>query len=345
MSEAAPRRSQKQRARAISRVLWVVLVLNLAVAAAKLAVGFTISSLAMIADGFHSLLDGTSNVIGLVGVHLANRPPDENHHYGHQKYEAFAALGISLLLGITALEVVQAGVDRLLGDGRPLPTVVGIVVMAVTMGVNYTVTRYEQRRGRELQSSILLADSAHTRSDIFVSLSVIAGLAAVWMGIYWLDVIVAFLIAGLIIYIAYGVLRRTTFELTDTAVLSPEEIEEEVMGVPEVVSATNIRSRGAPPNVFIDLEIQLDPDFPLWKAHRIAHVVMDRCRHRFQAADVIVHAEPATVDHYRAHREWQARQAAALGMPDRAGTPGPPGARQPPEAPSSPAGSDAEPSA
>jgi cation diffusion facilitator family transporter len=158
--------------------------------------------------------------------------------------------------------------------------------------VNYIVTRYEARRGRELQSDILLADAAHTRSDILVSLSVMGGLAAVYFGVYWLDAIVAFLVAALILYIAYGVLKRQFTVLTDTTSLPSPKIEQVVLEIPEVLSCSHIRSRGEPPNLFIDLEIQLDPDLPLWKAHRIAHVVMDRCRQRFGAADVVVHVEP-----------------------------------------------------
>jgi cation diffusion facilitator family transporter len=297
------------RRRAISRVLWIVLGLNWGAAGAKLMTGYSANSLAMIADGFHSLLDGSSNMVGLVGIYLASRPPDADHPYGHQKYEAFSALGISLLLGITAIEVVRSGVERLLEGGRPLPSAPGIAVMLTTMIVNVAVTRYEARRGQELRSEILIADSAHTRSDILVSSSVLGGLGAVYWGVYWLDSAVAFLVAGLILYIAYGVLKRVLTVLTDTTSLSSADIERVVLQIPEVLSCSNIRSRGEPPNLFIDLEIQLDPDLPLWKAHRIAHVVMDRCRARLGAMDVVVHAEPpATVQ--RADPDSPARSEA-----------------------------------
>jgi len=280
------------RSRAITWVLWIVLVLNFAVAAAKLLIGYSVNSLAMIADGFHSLLDGSSNIVGLVGIHLASQPPDADHPYGHQKYEAFSALGIALMLGVTAIEVVHAGFSRLIDEARPTPNWISFAVMVATMGVNYFVTRYEARRGRELRSEILLADAEHTRSDILVSLSVMAGLGAVWLNLNWVDTAVAFLIAGIILTIAYGVLRRVFTVLTDTTSLSTREIENVVRQIPEVLSCSNVRSRGAQPHLFIDLEIQLDPDLPLWKAHRIAHVVMDRCRTALGAADVVVHVEP-----------------------------------------------------
>jgi len=302
-----------ERAAAIKRVLWVVLGLNLAVAVGKLVVGVLAGSLAMVADGFHSLLDGSSNLIGLVGIQLAARPPDLDHHYGHQKYEAFAALGIALLLGITAVGVVRAGIERLLDGARPEPTVAGVGVMLATMIVNAAVTRYEARAGRRLRSQVLLADAAHTRSDLLVSLSVLAGLGAVWLGWYWVDAAVAFVIAALILWISYGILKRVSGELTDTAQLSPEEIAAEVLAVPGVRSSSNIRSRGTPPYLFIDLEIQLPPELSLHAAHEVAHRVRDRLMGVYEAADVVVHVEPDTPG--RAAAGPGAAAAAGTGRP------------------------------
>ena len=284
--------ARPQRASAIRRVLWVVLGLNLAVAGAKLSIGVSVNSLGMVADGFHSLLDGSSNVIGLIGMALASRPPDLDHPYGHHKYESFSALAIALLLGLTALEVVRAGVARLGSEVRPVPTALAYAVMVATMVVNAAVTRYESVAGRRLRSEVLLADAGHTRSDIFVSLSVLVGLAAAWLEVYWLDALVAFAIAALILWIAWGILQRGTSTLVDTASLKPEEIAAVVNAVPGVRSSSQIRSRGEPPHLFIDLEIQLDPETPLREAHRVAHDVREACLRTFSASDAVVHVEP-----------------------------------------------------
>jgi cation diffusion facilitator family transporter len=288
----APALAPAERIAGIRRVLWVVLALNLAVAAAKLAIGYSVDSLGMVADGFHSVLDGSSNVIGLVGMVLASRPPDLDHPYGHHKYESFSALAIALLLGLTALEVVRAGVARLGGAEHPTPTGLAFAVMLVTMAVNAGVTRYESAQGRRLRSEVLLADAGHTRSDIFVSLSVLAGLGAAWMRVYWLDSLVAFAIAALILRIAWSILLRGTSTLMDTTSLAPEDIARVAGAVPGVRSSSHIRSRGEPPHLFIDLEIQLDPDTPLREAHRIAHEVREACLRTFQATDAVVHMEP-----------------------------------------------------
>ncbi len=282
-----------ERLRAIKRVLWVVLGLNLAVAAAKLLIGYSIGSLAMVADGFHSTLDGSSNIVGLVGIMAAARPPDREHPYGHQKYEAFSSLVIAVLLGVTALEVARAGLARLGSDVRPDASWAGVVVMVATMGINLGVSMYERRQGEHWHSSILLADAGHTRSDLFVSLSVLVGLGAVWLGWYWLDIAVAFMIAVLILVIAFGILRRVFQELIDTAAIPRERITAEALAVPGVLSTSNVRSRGAVPSLFIDMEIQVAPDLRLVEAHALAHQVRDRCIAAFEANDVVVHVEPA----------------------------------------------------
>ncbi len=273
-------------------VLWVVLALNLAVAAAKLAVGWWADSISMIADGFHSTLDGSSNVIGLIGMWLAGQPPDANHPYGHQKFESIAALAIGVLLALTGVEVIQAALGRWGKATLPHVTWLGFTVMGVTMVVNVGVAWYEAREGRRLGSHLLLADAQHTRSDLLVSTSVLGGLIAARMGVAWLDVVVALLIAAFIIWVAYGVLKQVTFSLTDTAYLGDEAVSALALQVPRVRRCKNVRSRGNPPFLFIDLEVELDPDLSLAEAHAIAHQVMDRCRERLDAADVVVHVEP-----------------------------------------------------
>jgi len=283
---------KRGRTASIKRVLWVVLFLNVGVAVAKLLVGYAMDSLAVMADGFHSLLDGSSNVIGLVGVTIAARPPDASHPYGHQKYEAFSALGIALLLVLTAVEVVQAGMERLTAPVPVEPSWLGYAVMGVTMVVNGSVSWSERRWGKRLDSQVLLADAGHTRSDLFVSASVIAGLIAAGLQVYWLDVVVALIIAALILYISYTVLRGVSSTLTDSTTLPREEIAAVVHEIPEVRGLDSVRSRGEPPHLYIDLSVRLDPDLPLWRAHQIAHDVERHCKTRLNASDVVVHVEP-----------------------------------------------------
>ena len=148
----------------VVRVLYRVLVLNLAVAVVKIALGYATGAVSILSDGFHSLTDSASNVVALVGVSIARRPPDENHPYGHRKYETMASLGILAFLVIVLVQVLGAAYTRLLYGGTPKVFPEGIGIMAVTLVVNVFVVIYEGREARRLNSEVLRADARHTPS-------------------------------------------------------------------------------------------------------------------------------------------------------------------------------------
>lgn len=278
--------------RRVKRVLWWVLGLNLLVGGAKIIVGVVTGAISMVADGFHSALDGFSNVIGLVGLSLAGRPPDHNHPYGHAKFETFAIMAIGLLLLLASWSVLKSAYGRLIVGGIPDVTVMSFTVMGLTVIVNYAVTTYEQRQGRRLKSNILLADAAHTRSDILVSLSVIAGLAAVKLGWFWVDAVVALLIMAFIAYTGWQIIRRASGALLDSAVLDPKEVERIALTVDGVASCHRIRSRGPGGTIYLDMHVQVDGQLPLAEAHRLGHVVERLVKRQLSVSDVVVHVEP-----------------------------------------------------
>src|SRR5262245_10911086 len=137
-----------ERAQAARRVLWIVLLLNLAVTVVKLVIGLSTGTLAVVADAFHSTVDASANVIALLGLWVAARPADLNHPDGHQKYETVATLGIGGMLLVAAFEIGRSVVERFLigGATRPVEPVV-VAVMAGTFVVNVGVTWYETREG------------------------------------------------------------------------------------------------------------------------------------------------------------------------------------------------------
>lgn len=302
VSGASPRR------RRIRRVLSVVLVLNLAVAFAKLAWGLISGSVAMQADGFHSMFDGASNIVGLVGLHLAGRPADADHPYGHGKYETYASAAIGAMLMLAAYRVGTSAAARLMDAGAP-PRVdaTAFAVMLGTLVINIAVTTYERRVGRELRSEVLVADARHTGSDVLVSLGVIAGLVAVRMGYPVADPLIALGVAVAIAWTAWGVFRHAGATLSDAVRIPPHDICEVALAVPGVLGCHHIRTRGSESEVYVDMHIQVDPAITVEQGHLIAEDAERALCGAFDSvADVIVHLEP--LDSYQAAKTAEEAQ-------------------------------------
>ena len=282
------------RADLLARVLVRVLALNVLVAGAKLAFGYLSGSVSIVSDGFHSLSDATSNVMGLVGLRAARKPPDANHPYGHRKFETLAAAGIFIFLLLAVVEVVEGAFARLRsGVGEIHLTPASFIVMLVTLAINVLVVRYESKKGRELGSELLLADAAHTQSDVMTSCAVLASLAGVALGYPQFDAVGALVVAVFIARTGFEIARETTGILSDRMVMNGDDIRAVVMSAPGVVGCHNIRTRGSLDHTFLDLHVWFPADMPLSEAHRLSHVVKDRVMDRFpQIADAIIHIEP-----------------------------------------------------
>jgi cation diffusion facilitator family transporter len=285
----------KKHYREIQKVLWIVLVLNWAVATAKMIYGYISGSTSMTADGFHSLSDGISNIIGLVGIRFCSQPKDEDHPYGHKKYETLFALGIAAMLLIVAFNLGKAGVGRIINPIVPQVDFISFAVMIITTMVNITVMIYEYRRGKQLQSDILVVDSMHTRADIFTSVSVIAALVFVKLGMPIADPVITLVIAGFIAHSAFVIIREEAGILCDAiAITDTKKIEAAVLRIKGVKSCHKIRSRGRLDDVHLDLHIQIDADMTMRDSHLLNHTIQKEIMSVFpQIVDVLVHMEPS----------------------------------------------------
>jgi len=282
-----------QNVSAIRRVLWIVLVLNALVAASKLVVGLLTGAVAMIADGFHSSMDASSNVVGLVGLKLAAQPPDEEHPYGHRRFETLATLAIGGLLLVAAWEIVQTMIDRILNGGRPEVTTASFAIMIGTMVMNLAVTTYERRRGHRLSSDILLADAAHTSSDFFVSLSVLISLAVTALGYPWIDVVMALIIVGVIGRVGLKIIRQNSDILADRQPLDPGVVAELLADVPGLQEAVRVRSRGPADAVLMDIDARVKPATTTDHAYAIAREIKQRIQTAYpEVEEVQVHFAP-----------------------------------------------------
>ena len=270
-----------------------VLVLNLAVAAAKLVLGYATGAVSIVSDGFHSLTDSASNIIGLVGLRAARKPPDADHPYGHRKFETLAAGAIFIFLVVAVMEIGRTAIARLATPVPPAVTWVTFAVMIATLLINIAVVRYESGRGRALGSELLLADSVHTRTDVFATAGVLVSLAGVALGFPLLDPIGGVAIAILIARTSFEIARDTSSILSDRMVIDEDAIRGVVMTVPEVLGCHQIRTRGPLDHVFLDLHVWFPETMPLRQAHALSHAVKDRLMARFpQIRDAIIHIEP-----------------------------------------------------
>ena len=290
----------------VVRVLNRVLVLNLAVAIVKIALGYATGAVSILSEGFHSLTDSASNVVALVGVSIARRPPDADHPYGHRKYETMASLGILIFLIVVLVQVLAAAYDRLVHGGVPRVFPEGIGVMAATLVVNLFVVQYEMREARRLNSEVLQADAMHTRSDVLTSATVLAALLGVWLGHPWLDPLAAIVVAAFIGRAGWHIAQEASRILGDQIVIAEDDVRAVVRSVPEVLGCHHIRTRGSADHVFMDLHVWLDGRTPLETAHSTSHLVKDRLMKRFpHLADIVIHIEPPPSTSHSQHANVQ----------------------------------------
>jgi cation diffusion facilitator family transporter len=279
---------------AVRRVLGLTLLLNLLVSAGKIVVGRLSGSLSMVADGYHSLTDGLNNVVGLVVAGFAYKPPDAGHPYGHRKFETAATAFIGLALLGVAYHLVEQAFASVAATARPMVGALNWIVMGATLAVNMFVAWYERREGQRLGSPYLVADSAHTRSDIYVTLGVVASFAGARAGLPWADGVVAAGIAVFIAFLGVQVLIGSFNTLTDRAVLASEGLAAIVMAVPGVRACRDIRTRGGLGAVYVDLVVHVDGDMSLSAAHDVADRIEAVLQHAHpEIVDVVVHLEPA----------------------------------------------------
>ena len=282
-----------ERHQSVVRVLRRVLILNLIVAIAKVSLGYFSGAVSILSDGFHSLADASSNVVALVGVSAAQRPADENHPYGHRKYETMASVAILMFMLLVLSEVARNAIAHLRAPAVPTVLPAGIITMVATLVINVFVVRYESRAGRRLRSEVLGADAKHTRSDVWTTIAVLAALTGVALGYPVLDPIAGLVVSVFIGYACWQIAREASGVLADAIVLAEENIRSVVESVPAVIGCEKIRTRGPADNVFVDLHLWIDARTPLGEAHALSHVVKDRLMARFpEIVDVVIHIEP-----------------------------------------------------
>ncbi|HBF5059759.1 TPA: cation transporter [Clostridioides difficile] len=278
----------------VKQVLWIILFANFAVALLKIIIGNQIKSYSMTADGFHSLSDGASNIVRLIGIFFASKPKDKNHPYGHKKFEIITSLFISGMLFVIAIKIILSAVLRIANPVVPAITIESLIALIITLFINIFVCMYEYRIGTKLNSYVLISDSLHTRSDIFVSLGVLVTLVGVKLGFpVIIESIVPIIISAFIIYSAYGIFRPSIGILVDRVAVDEDYIKEIVFEFNEVRDVHNIRSRGSKSSIYIDMHVMVDPFISVEQSHDLTHKIEKQIQEEInENAQVIVHIEP-----------------------------------------------------
>ncbi|MBS3741415.1 MAG: cation transporter [Candidatus Cloacimonetes bacterium] len=287
----------EEKKKSIKKITAWGLFTNLFLALVKFMIGFLGNSQAVIADGVHSLSDISSDVIILLGVRFWLQPPDKNHPYGHYKIESFITLLIGLILIFAAVSIGYHAITSF--DERPMQKLSWFVLIApiISIILKEIIFRYTNKIGKKTSSTSVQANAWHHRSDVFSSVPVLIAVFASTISdkLYFLDNIGAIVVAGYIIKVAAEFIINSISELTDTGISEKEinRIKSIVKHVKGAKSAHRVRSRKIGDSVFIDLHLEVDGNYSVFRGHDISEKVKSALIEKMKSViDVVVHIEP-----------------------------------------------------
>jgi cation diffusion facilitator family transporter len=278
-------------------------VSNSSLVVLKLAIGAWTGSVSVLSEAIHSAVDLVAAIIALLAVKASGRPADETHPYGHGKIENVSGVIEALLIFGAAGWIIKEAIDKL-SHQAPLNSVGwGVGVMLLSSVVNVIVSQKLFAVGRKTDSSALLADAWHLRTDVFTSLGVTVGLAVVWVGkrlwpgtdLSWVDPVAAFMVACFILKAAYDLTLSAGRDLLDVRL--PAEEEKQISTIvqntsPWIKGLHKLRSRKGGHIRYVDLHVQVDPSMTVEAAHVLSHQVANRIREVFPETITTVHVEP-----------------------------------------------------
>ena len=287
----------------IIRKLTLVGVLgNVLLSAFKLFAGIFGRSGAMVSDAVHSLSDVFATFIAFLGMMLSKRPADREHPYGHERIECVASLVLGVILLATGIGIGQVGIRNIfLVDSASLqiPGKIALVAAIVSILVKEGMFWYTRHYAKLLNSSVFMADAWHHRSDAFSSIGSMIGIGGALLGYPVLDSVASVIICLFILKVAYDILKDAVQKMMDTS-CGPEfekEIRDLVLRQEGVQAVDTIHSRMFGNKVYIDLEIEVDPNITVKAGHAIAENVHDLIEQSVKnVKHVMVHVNPADDD-------------------------------------------------
>jgi cation diffusion facilitator family transporter len=293
-SDVTPPALPEARAARVKRALLIVLLLNALSATLKIGVGARTGSLTVLGAALESALDMLSNGVAILAVSIASRAPDDDHPYGHEKFETLGTLGIVGFLSISCFELLRQSIGELTGrNSVPTATFADGVLLVASLVVNVSVVIYERRRGRALGSALLMADAAHTASDILVTALAIASLVLSQLGYVRADALLGVTVALMIAWSGYQILRDSIPILVDARAVEAERLTSIVRKIPGVMGVRSARSRRtASGRLFAEVTILVDGSTSVANAHDFTDEVERAIARELGTAEAIVHVEP-----------------------------------------------------
>ncbi len=261
----------------------------------KLIVGFYTGAVSIISEAAHSGFDLLASVIAFYAVRKADTPPDDDHAYGHGKFENLSgAIEAILIIGAAVWIVYEAG-SKMNSATVPGFLEYGIAIMIISIAINYWVSERLFKVAKQTGSHALEADGLHLRADIWTSVGVLAGLVIIHItGLAWLDPVIAIIVAGIVFKAGYGMTKKSLYELTDISL--PEHEEQMIIDIihshKEVISFHQLRTRRSGSWRLIDMHLILYKDMHLNKAHDICDQIEAEIKQKLGSCDVVIHLEP-----------------------------------------------------
>lgn len=289
---AMPSLSQNPR----TRVTLIGAAINLTLSVVKIAGGAALASPALVADGVHSLSDLASDVMVLWSLRHAERAPDDDHPYGHGRFETLATLALAALLALTGLGILWDGASRLMGPALHTPGIAALGIVVLSIVVKEGLYHHTIRVARQTGSALLQANAWHHRTDALSSVVALVGIGAAQAGFGWGDPLAAMVIAVMLMRVAWSFGKSAADELVDTQ--APDALrhalEASLTHSPGVEGLRDLRMRQHGARAVADVSIMVDPQISVTEGHRIAEAARSDALAQVDALeDLIIHVEPA----------------------------------------------------
>lgn len=281
-----------------TKVTVVGMFLDIVLGIGKIAGGLLGNSFALVTDGIHSLTDAISDIFVLVMHRIGRSAPDEEHPWGHGRFETVGTIAMGILFFTTAGILVFDSVQKLTEpSATAIPAASTIIIAMLSVAGKEWVFHYTMNVAKKLNSSLLKANAWHSRSDAFSSIAVIVGITGAMLGYPWMDTLAAIIVALIIAKIGWELCSDALRELVDTQIPKHrrDQIEAEILNVKGIKGINNLRSRSSGGKILLELSLPVDPHIAVSEGHDIGDMVSKTLTGQFSdIADVIVHIDPDT---------------------------------------------------